>query len=394
MVEPTAQSAAYATLARFAKHTKQDQTSPSVLAQKWLALHVQSAPAALVYTRIASDYALVNLRTHEPSLSEAYSSGAPEPATFVYIMKHGYPRRTPIAAHEFGEFRDVHFPRTIGQEAWVDYQRDTHWKERAYYMAVQCGIPRELIEAIHHEDVVAPNAGATREDRDAVSDMYARLVRHAKLHPSQAYGTDAEVGALIGQIKLPIGGEVVLQEEESLLGVGDHGPPSKDMDELEAAAVEAPVDGALMYAAVDEDFIQQPVDCSAYRRSAFLPPAFPTDKLMKQMILARLGVPAPSEVLGRSQTALGARSAVDDANWEALKANVRATAIEETPAVRDLHAMLYQKELQRPGTPQDFVRTAMELYGGGHDDAQGSTKRYLQKYPQPDAAIIKAALVM
>lgn len=381
---------ASATLAAFAKHTRhsiEDET-PSKLAQKWLALHVQSAPAALVYTTIATDYALVNLRTFDPPLSAYTANAAPDPATFVYIMKNGYPRTTPIA--EFGAFRDEHFPKPVGQEAWVEYRRDTHWKERAYYMAVQCGTPYALVEAIHYEDVVPANKPASYVDKDHVALMYARLVKHARLYPAQAYGTTDEIGAIIKQIALPVT-ELAVQEEQSVQGVGDRGPPSvEDM-------TDATVTMKMVFA---EELVSPrqplPVDCSVYRKAACLPPSFQTTKLIKQMILARVGAEADASLLGRWQKELAPRSKVDDATWAALETHivVDPSTLLDTPALREMHTALYRKQYQKPGSVSEFVRAALGVYAKDAALRTETEAAYVKKYPIPDPSLIKTVVNM
>jgi hypothetical protein len=380
---------ACATLKAFATHTRHeiDDESPSKLAQKWLAVHVRSAPAALVYTHISNDYALVNLRTHEPPLSSYHMGAALDPATFVYVMKTGYPRLQPIA--EFGAFRDALFPKPADQEQWVDYYRDTHWKERAYYMAVQCGTPYALVEAVTWEDVVAEGASASQQQKDAASNMYTRLLRHARLHPDQAYGAAQEVGSLIGQLALPLESIKLETEEieENVLGVGDHGPPVKE--EMSEAAVS---DITFAPPAVEHCF-PQPVDCSVYRKAACLPPSFATHKLVKQMILARVGASAPTDVLARSQIALAPRSSVDAGLWEALKTHIPTIEmVEPTPAVRDLYTALYRKKYQQPGTAAQFVHAMLDIYAKDEAERSEMEACYVKKYPQPDAAVIKSVV--
>lgn len=389
-----------ATLAAFAKHTRhslQDE-SPSKLAQKWLALHVQSAPAALVYTHLAPDYALVNLRTFDPPLSAYTANAAPDPATFVYIMKNGYPRTTPIV--EFGAFRDEHFPKPVGQEAWVDYRRDTHWKERAYYMAVQCGTPYALVEAIHYEDVVPPNTPASYVHKDHVAAMYARLTRHARLYPAQAYGIVDEIGALIKQIALPATAELAIQEEQSVQGVGDRGPPSvNNMTDATNATDESIINMKMDFSAELVSPRQPlPVDCSVYRKAACLPPSFQTTKLIKQMILARVGADAAgaASILGRWQKELAPRSTVDDATWAALETHIvvnpAATSDLDTPALREMHVALYRKQYQKPGSVSEFVRAALAVYAKDAALRTEAEAAYVKKYPIPDPSLIKAVV--
>ncbi len=382
------------TLTTFAKHTRHSlpDESPTKLAQKWLALHIQSAPSALVYTRIAPDYALVNLRTFDPPLSAYTANAAPDPATFVYIMKHGYPRTTPIA--EFGAFRDEHFPKPVDQEAWVDYRRDTHWKERAYYMAVQCGTPYALVEAIHYEDVVPIGRPASYVEKDRVAAMYARLTRHARLYPNQAYGTVEEIGALIQQIALPVDFELATQEEQSVQGVGDRGPPN--VPDITNATEESKM-------AFSEELVSPrqplPVDCSVYRKAACLPPSFQTTKLIKQMILARVGASvhdAGSDILGRWQKDLPSRATVDDATWAALQTHivVNPTTELDTPALRELHVALYRKQYQKPGSVSEFVRAALGVYAKDATLQTETEAAYVKKYPIPDPSLIKTVVNM
>ncbi len=360
------------TLTTFAERTRHpipcNDADITMLARKWLALHVKTAPVVQVYTHVAPDYTHVAMRSYGAldDMSE------PDPSTFVALMRDGYPSKTPIAKGEFAAFRDALFPKPVGHEAWMDYMRDGHWKERAYYMAVQCGaLTYKMVEAIHG----APAGGDQKQD---IVDTYERLARYAKLHPQHAHGSAAEIGAIINQLNL-VEGECGLCSEEDDDVENDLSPtmPVKTKSELVFARAAS--------AAVDVS-PPSPIDTTAYRKSVGLPPAFSHDKLIKQMALARVGGMAAA-ILARSQTTLGPRTAVDDANWEAIKQRVKVddSAALDTPALRELHTGLRWK-----GTADDFVRAAMDLYGGGASTP--FEQRYLKKYPQCDAAIVNVLL--
>ncbi len=354
------------------RHSEREASDTSMMARKWLALHIKSAPAPLVYTRIAHDYDLVAARTYEPPLAEA-SGSVPDPRTFVYIMKHGYPRRVPIAGHEFGAFRDALFPKHADHEVCMDYLRDTHWRERAYYMAAQCGAPYSLVQAIESSGQANP---MTRECKDAAADMHELLTRYMRLHPQHALGNAESIGALVAQIEL---------EPLECSACDNTTTTAKSDDENEAvdAAAAAAATPLLAFAAADPNASDggggAAIDCTAYRKRMLLPPAYPTDKLVKHMFMARIG-------------AAGAAGgdAVHDAAWSAIKARVRIPdvgSLSASPALRELHAGLRWR-----GTATAFVHAALDVYAKRDDtELTPFERKYKQKYPQCDETITKAA---
>jgi len=79
------------------------------------------------------------LRTHNPPLSNYVKANIDIP-TFLYLMKNGYESELPYLGKEIEgprikEFRDNLFPKLVGEEAWIAYERkDKHWRERSYFM--------------------------------------------------------------------------------------------------------------------------------------------------------------------------------------------------------------------------------------------------------------------
>jgi len=125
----------------FAQHTRQPHgESLTNLAKKYLAVHCSLAPMPLVYAHVADDYALLELRTHQPNIHHYSQVGSFQPDLFVKIMRDGYAHlRGPINVEHrpsLSYFMDTLFPQPGGAEEWQAWHDDQdNWKKRALFMA-------------------------------------------------------------------------------------------------------------------------------------------------------------------------------------------------------------------------------------------------------------------
>lgn len=300
-------------LQRFAAHTRHRPASTSLtaLARKWLTLHV--APQPETYVHVASDYNLLQARTHSPALS---SYGDPARAVdteaFVWITKNGYPQDRPLTLEEeqqwpaLAQFRDTFWPSPVGQEAWEPFQRRDHWKERAYFLATLSDHMRNraqfhaLVDAIYRDGL---EANADVDVKDAVSDLYTGLVRYATADAG-VRPTVREMGTLLAALNLD-------HIDKDVCDLGLMAPLVET--ELEtavdaAASVEeqVPVQNIVLVTSettpvLDEATLRHHPDVEAFRRRELLPPTFPVRKVLQQMWLCHLGVQVPADLLSAAQ---------------------------------------------------------------------------------------------
>jgi hypothetical protein len=404
--------AAAQTLSRFATHTRHapheydTADGATKLAQKWLALHVKSVPPALIMAaHVSPDYNLLELRTYDPPLSVAYESQPPETRTFVHLMKHGYPRNEPVqgAAH----FRETIFPRTRDEESWVAYHEraDEHWKERAYYVAAQCGYPYGLVEAIYSDGL--PDSRATK---DGASDMYTRISAYVRDH-----GTMPEdVGAMIGQLNMELdlvgcchdgmqGGPSDTIARDAYLQHKRERGELENEDEAEGTSTNNEIQ--MTFAASQPiESSPAPLDpthlISAYRTASLLPATFPPHKILKQMTLARAGLtgtePAVREsgILSRTQAGFGPLNGNEIAPHALVHDSLVGLEVAldlKSPALQELYAGLAFN-----GTAPEFVRAALDMYApppkSGGVEPTPFERKYKKRYPTLDASVVRAVL--
>lgn len=286
-------------LQKFANHTRHRTPRDgdlTMLGRKWLVTHV--APASpQTYAYVASDYNLVEARTHSPPLaSYAESSHPVDVDTFVWLTKNGYPANRPLTLEEeqqwpsLAQFRDTLWPKPVDEEAWQPFERKDHWKERAYFLAAAGACKNRpqfhaLVEKIYTED--------NNANSDAVSDLYTRILR--AIPTPSAF----ELGTLIGNLDLQHlqeGGPSCEAARQEYLA-------EKEVDAPAAVIEQQPIVldiGSSLDEQQQRDVIE---DASVlfFRQRELIPPTFATHKVIQQMLLTHLGEPVPSHLLSSLQ---------------------------------------------------------------------------------------------
>lgn len=304
-------------LQRFANHTRHRAARDgdlTQLARKWMVTHVAPTSPA-TYAFVANDYALVEARTHSPPLASYADRLHPvDVETFVWTAKNGYPANRPLTLEEeqqwpaLAQFRDTLWPKPVDQEAWQPFERNDHWKERAYFLAA-AGACKDrpqfhaLVQAIYSEplgsvttETTEPKgSGGSGSSVDQISNLYTRILR--VLPEPSAY----ELGTLIAALDL---GE-------------QQGGPSCEIarqeyleEKQEAAAVEPVIEKEIPVILVNKDATQQEQQqhvsfedaaIIAFRQRELIPPTFSKQKVIQQMLLTHLGVAVPSHLLASAQ---------------------------------------------------------------------------------------------
>ena len=405
------------TLAAFAQHTRmsdEDRANVTSLAQKWLACHINVADTAAVYRHIGTDYPLLKLRTRNPKLS-SYQENAPDPAPLVYVMRHGLPNvrdaGPAVDGPTYQAFRDVAFPRPVGEESWVSQQASQqHWKQRAFFVALNFrsspSFPR-IVEAIFAEDVGAEER-ATARYKLALENTFNALkrVQLVNVDPS-------ELGQLIAQIQL----------QDSALAklgcgmcdaheTGEREPTSSSRQQQQDEALDAKIKIVLQNVSVgqeevDWEALRREPAYEQYRRSAGLAPTFSAPKVAKQMLLSALGFrgsePEARAVMSRNQTQLAPVEAAT------VLPMLERHVLERVPALGaqlDLEDDALQsfyvgadldKTRQQAWTTHDFVCSLVRMYAGvpqrDRDNDVRTSKRLLKRHPNVPATVVSSLLL-
>lgn len=352
-------------LQKFANHTRHRPPRDgdlSVLGRKWMVTHVApSSPET--YAFIANDYDLVRVRTHSPPLaSYAESSHPVDVDTFVWVTKNGYPNGRPLTMEEeqqwpaLAQFRDTLWPKPVDQEAWQPFERKDHWKERAYFLAAAGACKNRpqfhaLVERIYSEDV--PVSPLTK---DAVSDLYTRILRIVP-EPSPY-----EIGTLIAALDLQH-----LQDEQG-------GPTCEAARQDYLAEVAAEPEPAVLVEQQAIIFVNQPADTNTditedgpimlFRHSELIPPTFPTHKVIQQMLLTYLGEPIPSHLLSSVQRRNSRQPAgpviLSNAVWNWLDSipseKLIASLDPKCPQLQSYYFGRQEGQAGQPITPQALIK--------------------------------------
>jgi hypothetical protein len=406
-----------AALRAFAKHTRLRNESDSEIARRWIAIHISPQ----LYNCIATDLPLMKLRTHKPALEHYYTEAKLDPAAFVHVMQQGHAPYDAIKMHDSAlELPSLHrFVDTlhgVSEEAWQPFERKDMWKDRAYYVAMT----REtdlypLVNAIYMADVADAEKNDMRH-KDAVSDMYHRLLLYKDQHGADAV-SNTDLINVIGMIQLvPVEnhgvncGEMKTEYEEEKRRLAEaeelnEALPQQQQQDVGAAKIRiniapaAPPTGKL-----DFEHLRQHADVQAYRKSANLSATFDTPKLAKQMVLARAGVKTADTIHGRMQRALGK----SDASWETVEHALQHfdwTRVQfplDDPSVVDTHRVACLLEHTYAPTALQLVKTHFRLFDTSaiaDVDASSSNaliqqhvQRFLKKYAQPSQVFINTIL--
>lgn len=409
-------------LSDFSKHTRQsdsEHADKTLLAKKYLAVHSTLAPMPLVYAQIASDFPLLELRTHEPNIHAYPKHRAFDPDTFVTIMRDGYAHlKGPIDTKDkpcLSYFIDTLFPRPVGQEEWMDWHHDEDtWKQRAYFVAMNCANKAEffgLVKKVAETPArgaggsFGPNVdansarGAGGIGGDEISDLHTRIQRiRADKHLPTC--TAQELGSIINELVMPndvdyskiaaapqktasieatateefVGGNLILTEKKICL-VGSESPPPL------AAAIQALQD---------------------YRKRALLNVTFPPARVAKQLIFAAMkfeGTELPhfEKLRGKDQEKFAAFDPAKDT--DTLKACLANLSGEKIAAAlnRQANEEAVKCVPVQTNDAREFLGAVVGMYASQSPAPQGpgfvrEIKAYLKRFPKPAEAFIQAIL--
>jgi hypothetical protein len=387
----------------FAKHTKQseeDIANTSKLAQKYIAVHVTLAPTPLVYNCIASDYKLLELRTHNPPLDH-YQQESIDVPTFVHITKNGFQNLQESIENEnkwqfYSFFKETVFPKPVGEEVWKSYYKPDLWKERAYFLALNCNNKAQfgsLIRAIHAEN--NNNGAAAPIDKDVANQLISKLIRFTKDNTHILVNIDpTEIGEMIAQIQLkeelplPLppqeiacgtcGGNKVDSDEEDMslrsnaqietgakLELAASGPPTKTWQELRKTEV-----------------------VEAYRKKSLLNATFSANKIGKQVLLASIGFsgtePTVKHLLGTFQKKFESPPSV------LVDASVFVEAMDVSQIDTQAPDLIAFDKMYGPfESERAFVSAYLKVH-----QEKDVKNAFLKKYPQLNESIIKVVVAL
>lgn len=398
-------------LTDFANHTRQsdaERADLTSLCKKYLAVHCNLAPMPLVYAQIASDYKLLELRTHNPPIHHYARYNAFDPDTFVTIMRDGYAHcKGPIDTTNrpcLSYFVDNLFPKAVGQEAWEAWQNDGDtWKQRAYFMALNCNEHADFYQIVSK---ICFTHGSG--DKDAIDDLYSTLNSFKANMPAC---TAEEVGSIIKDLKMP---------ETIDCGACGGGGKEKKKDEKEKEEL---VEASLILA----DIVQQPKlqfvasppppqaagqeatsPIQTYRKRLGLNVTFPPIRLAKQVLLSAMGVkgterPEFEAVRGRDQSEFMPYDKIqDDAVLESALCSVidhsKLTALLNEHGADDCALKAAPLAPLAPPSggaiePVAFMREMIGMYASGSGEITDRRVRaYLKQWPKPCDALINVVL--
>ena len=443
-------------LSDFAKHTRQsaaDANDTTSLCKKYLAVHCTMAPMPMVYAQVASDFQLLELRTHNPPI-HAYAQGNStfDPNAFVTIMRDGYSHiKGPVDMTNrpaLSYFIDSLFPKPVGQEEWYDwhYDQDT-WKQRAYFMAMNCGDAAgfyDLVKAIAEAEPLAglagrgaageggggepqpvglaarsaggegsgreapfPGRGAAGEGRGGedlrnyIADLHTRITR-LRVDKKMPPCTAQELGSIINELVMPeqqapvpkvaataAKTEVPLPEARGG-GVLEELPEKKlHFVPVGSSAQLAPPQAA--QAAAQATQVQE------FRKRSQLNVTFPPARVAKQLIFSAMkfvGTEYPhfEKLRGKDQEKFAAFDANQDA--ETLKACIAGLNAEKLAACLNEKAKDPSLKCVPVTTsdPKEFIGYVVEMYAFDESALVRQNKAYLKQFPKPSEAVIEAIM--
>lgn len=390
------------TLRKFAQHTGfKNIGNASQIARKYLAVHTRMVHPSVIYPYVGSDYELVNKRTHSPPLSAYQYDRSIDNETFVYLMKHGYENRL-MTEEEVEKFPALqHFienmlPRPVGEEAWQNYERNDHWKARAYFLGLNwkdtAGY-NDMIQSIYGID----KKTSSQVEIDACTDFIAALEKYQPYKDFEA----AELGRIlqglnIDQLKIEeqdVANAIVLEYAQEVGDELTHG----DVEEKDPIVFVAEKN-------VDADNwkdIQENHLVKSYLERAGLTAFFSPKKTVKQMILSSLhlpikAVPGAENIIPMSQSIEKPLPSVPKEAWPLLVKAIEALNVEnhqlnpESPVLKD---MLNGGETSALST----IQTVLSLYNPDVE-LEGIDPRLqiqlLKRHPEIDPSVIQSILKM
>lgn len=393
----------FSALFAFARHTRQseDETrNVTKLAQKWLAIHT----APLVYAQVASDYALLALRTHSPPL-QSYAAGGFDVPTFVAVLKTGLQSNEPIDATAvgpaFAQFCEAIFPTPAGEEKWEKFTRNDHWKKAGYFLAA-AQRPTQfypLVEAVYFSDLASSNGGQkpTRAQLDDMADLATRITRYTSQHMKEGSVSPKELGNLISMIKMPP--VVVINHVAAAAEVDDEEEHERESVHLHNEAQIHFVSSSSSAAAKD-DAVRKNEAAQAYRKSAGLNVTFSSQKLAKQIVLAALGLTGKEgmcePLLAKQQEAfVSLATAPQKSDWDVLLSE--AITCDPSMSLDLKDPALVAFFLAKPSeNARAFLRDVVLFRLGQEVEGidERFKKRHLKIYPDTPESVIKAIALL
>lgn len=391
-------------LQRFGTHTRQRKAGLTELARKWMVLH--SGGGAPAYALVANDWALMEARTHSPPLASYLEpvERAVDPATFVWIAKNGFAHAHPLSEQEakdwphLAQMCETLWPRPIGEEAWQDWERRDHWKERAYFLATMGSRARPqfygMVEAIYRDGTAA---GQQEGERDTIADLYTKLQRYGAT-PSH-WPSARELGSLISTMNLDHVEAGVDCVEARRLYLEE-----KQREKEEAARVEETIENAAPVAmelepirlaektkAATAPLLDQHEGLRAFRQRHLIPPTFDQRATAKQLVLASLGAAVPSTLMASAQRrAFGSfvKPEAGECNAELVDALLNDVSHAQLGGLNLVSPAIQTYYWSQPDcetvTAHEFVGRLIGEYTNGSPDSD-----FRKNYPTPDESLIK-----
>lgn len=391
------------TLHAFASHTgfKRPLLDVNGLTQKYVTVHLRSAHPALVYPYIGDDYTLLKLRTHSPPLDAYTEDRDIDPIAFAYVMKHGYENR-PLTEEEMIQFPSLQhlkenlMPKPVGEEAWKDYERDDHWKARAYLIGLQwkntAAFP-DIVQAVY-------GPRSTQEERDAYSDFMTSLLRYEPYEHMSAEEMGHMIAAMDLGDSLPLESNVFER----------HAPFETCKSEFQSHAQRiAPTDPIAFHIGEEAsssssswmDIANNPF-MQSYRKQACINATFSPKKTLKQMIFASLKIPLeqvpnPTRILPATQPVDETLPHVPKEAWPFC---IKAMAhLDVSKHELNPEAEFFQDLMPEGGTANalDTIETVLTLY---HPECEADVidpqvrARLLKQHPKMDSSIISSLMKM
>lgn len=291
------------TLDTFTSHLRLDRERYTLtdVARKYVALGVNVVPTQWVYDVVASDYALLALKTHNPPLNEyADPRAAPlDVATFSEIIKNGFDAKRSAAllesAAEFQAFVDsvVFPPPQAGgkqKEKWIEASRTDKWKDVALFLSQ------------NYKEHTQFDALLKRiTDQKDVSDLRKRMRAYK---PTDKRVLAVEMGRFIASLQL---NDVFVEHVEAAVAASTTTPTKADtMNDSVVVAADATTNKPFTFTEADALFslCAFKTQMEDYRKRAGLGVIVEPKRIAHQMFCAAICQAIPTELLLRSQQRL------------------------------------------------------------------------------------------
>ena len=380
-------------LSSFALHTRHhdecldNPAQRTLMARKYLAVHMPATPS--VYMHVADDYALNELRTHNPPL-HAYSDGSVsvDAKAFVGILQNGIKKviepTKPLASYDC--FIESVFPEIDSKEEWVRYHyaKEHEWIKPACFLATVCcsndkaafhEVVSEIIKAVHPQE--DPN------NKERVQKLFSALSNHGNKILLNVDPT--EVATLINEVDLseykPTQLRVMTDEARRILE-----ERTDEEKEFIIEEVDAPMILSLPIAAEGGiELVRAHPLIQSYRKSAGLNATFSPAKLLKQVICASLRAPTHlvQPILGLLQTELGSLTSAPTAD---LLQHIVVPV--DNLALKTLYHTLKRDDLSGCQLLSEYIG----MYNGTSTLPAHVQRAYLARYKEPSVELIEAII--